>query len=211
MPVQTRTTLKTYFNTGDTPTEAQFIDLIDTLVIPSELPSVPVTSVAGETGAIAAGALRTAINVADGATANDADAALRARSSHTGTQAISTVTGLQTALDGKADLGANVFTGTQDFNGQQVEGMLNKVVASVSGTLTAADHSGNVLETSGNVTVPTTAGFNCVLVAGGAHTVTFNSTTSAAMAAGDLMTLIVEDATTIHAVLTAAADKVAFS
>ncbi|MGB0507098.1 MAG: hypothetical protein ACPGGK_12960, partial [Pikeienuella sp.] len=110
-----------------------------------------------------------------------------------------------------AVLGANTFTGTQDFNGQQVEGMLNKVVASVTGTLTTTAHSGNVLETSGNVTVPTTAGFNCVLIAGGAHTVTFNSTTSAAMAAGDLMTLIVEDATTIHAVLTAAADKVTFS
>lgn len=31
MAQQTRTTLKTYFNTGDTPTEAQFIDLIDSL------------------------------------------------------------------------------------------------------------------------------------------------------------------------------------
>lgn len=108
-------------------------------------------------------------------------------------------------------LGANVFTGTQDFNGQQVEGMLNKVVTSVTGALTAADHSGNVLVTSGNVTAPTTAGFNCVLIAGGAHTVTFNGTTSAAMAAGDLMTLIVESGTVIHAVLTAAADKVTFS
>ena len=112
---------------------------------------------------------------------------------------------------GAAALGANVFTGTQDFNGQQVEGMLNKVVATVTGTLTTTAHSGNILETSGNVTVPTTAGFNCVLVAGGAHTVTFNSTTSAAMAAGDVMTLFVEDSTTIHAVLTAAADKVSFT
>jgi hypothetical protein len=29
MAVQSATTLKTYFNTGDTPTEAQFVDLID--------------------------------------------------------------------------------------------------------------------------------------------------------------------------------------
>jgi hypothetical protein len=36
-----------------------------------------------------------------GATANSSDATLLARSNHTGTQAISTVTGLQTALDGK--------------------------------------------------------------------------------------------------------------
>lgn len=40
--------------------------------------------------------------VATEATANATDAQLRARSSHTGTQAISTVTGLQPALDGKA-------------------------------------------------------------------------------------------------------------
>jgi len=122
----------------------------------------------------------------------------------------STASGARTNL-GAAALGANVFTGTQDFNGQQVEGMLNKVIGTVSGSLTAADHSGNILLTSGNVTVPTTAGFNCVLVAGGAHTVTFNATTSAAMAAGDVMTIIVEDSTTIHAVLTAAADKVSFT
>ena len=35
-----------------------------------------------------------------------------------------------------AVLGANVFTGTQDFNGQQTEAHLGKVVASVTGTLT---------------------------------------------------------------------------
>lgn len=40
--------------------------------------------------------------VASGATANATDAALRDRSSHTGSQAISTVTGLQAALDDKA-------------------------------------------------------------------------------------------------------------
>lgn len=41
--------------------------------------------------------------VATGATANDTDANLKARANHTGTQAISTVTGLQTAIDAKAD------------------------------------------------------------------------------------------------------------
>lgn len=110
-----------------------------------------------------------------------------------------------------AALGANVFTGPQDFNANQVEGFANKVVTSVTGTLTMADHSGNVLVTSGNVTVPTTAGFNAVIIAGGAHTVTFNSTTSAAMATGDVMTVVVESGTVIHAVLTAAADKVSFT
>jgi hypothetical protein len=43
--------------------------------------------------------------VASGATANATDAQLRDRSTHTGSQAISTVTGLQTALDGKAATG----------------------------------------------------------------------------------------------------------
>lgn len=43
--------------------------------------------------------------IASGATANATDAQLRDRSTHTGTQAISTVTGLQTALDGKQTSG----------------------------------------------------------------------------------------------------------
>ena len=40
--------------------------------------------------------------IAPGATANATDAQLRDRSTHTGTQAITTISGLQTALDGKA-------------------------------------------------------------------------------------------------------------
>lgn len=49
------------------------------------------------------GADKTKLNgVASGATANATDAQLRDRSTHTGSQAISTITGLQTALDGKA-------------------------------------------------------------------------------------------------------------
>ena len=46
--------------------------------------------------------VRAVINVADGATANATNAELRDRTTHTGEQAISTVTGLQDALDGKA-------------------------------------------------------------------------------------------------------------
>ena len=50
------------------------------------------------------GADKTKLNgIATGATANATDAQLRDRATHTGSQAISTVTGLQTALDGKAD------------------------------------------------------------------------------------------------------------
>lgn len=50
----------------------------------------------------AASAMKTKLDgIAAGATANATDAQLRDRSTHTGTQAISTVTGLQGALDGK--------------------------------------------------------------------------------------------------------------
>lgn len=49
--------------------------------------------------------------IASGATANSSDAALRGRSTHTGVQDISTITGLQTALDGKvATDGAKVLS-----------------------------------------------------------------------------------------------------
>ena len=51
--------------------------------------------------------------VATGATANSTDAQLRDRTTHTGSQAISTVTGLQTALDAKQDTlvsGVNIKT-----------------------------------------------------------------------------------------------------
>lgn len=84
-------------------------------------------------------------------------------------------------------------------------------VSSVNGALTVDDHSGRGLITSGNVVVPTTAGFHAIIKAGGAHTVSFNGTTSAAMAAGDVMTVEVQSATVIIAVLTAAADLVTFS
>ena len=49
------------------------------------------------------GADKTKLNgIATNATANATDAQLRDRATHTGSQAISTITGLQTALDGKA-------------------------------------------------------------------------------------------------------------
>jgi hypothetical protein len=55
----------------------------------------------------AASASKTKLDgIATGATANATDAQLRDRSTHTGTQAISTVSGLQTALDGKQASGS---------------------------------------------------------------------------------------------------------
>lgn len=49
--------------------------------------------------------------IATGATANSSDATLLDRANHTGSQAISTVTGLQTALDGKLALTGGTLTG----------------------------------------------------------------------------------------------------
>ncbi|WP_414705097.1 hypothetical protein [Pseudomonas sp.] len=58
-------------------------------------------------------ALLTKLNgIAAGATANATDAQLRARSSHTGEQAISTITGLAAALAAKAPLASPALTGT---------------------------------------------------------------------------------------------------
>jgi hypothetical protein len=84
-------------------------------------------------------------------------------------------------------------------------------VLNVAGALTAAGHSGRIGVTSGNVTIPTSPGFNIILIGGGAHAITFNGTTSPALAAGDLMTIVVQSSTVIHAVRTAAAEKVAFT
>ncbi len=61
--------------------------------------------------------------IASGATANDTDANLKDRANHTGTQAISTVTGLQSALDAKAAdnavvklAGAQTVAGAKTFS-----------------------------------------------------------------------------------------------
>lgn len=59
---------------------------------------------AGSAGFMSATDFTKLAGIAAGATANATDAALRDRATHTGTQAISTVSGLQTALDGKEPL-----------------------------------------------------------------------------------------------------------
>lgn len=68
-----------------------------------------------------------------GATANATDADLRDRSTHTGAQAISTVTGLQSALDAKQSTlvsGTNIKT----INGESVVGSGDLVIATVTAT-----------------------------------------------------------------------------
>lgn len=75
----------------------------------------------GASGLMAAADKTKLDGVATGATANDTDANLKARANHTGTQAISTVTGLQAALDAKVEtslLGANSGVATLDGSGK---------------------------------------------------------------------------------------------
>lgn len=114
-------------------------------------------------------------------------------------------------LTGPLTLGTGA---TIDGGGKQIAHHLLAVVTGVSDTLSITAHSGNVVVTSGSITVPSTAGFHCTVIAGGAHTISFNDGTlkvSPPMAAGDIVSLVVESATVIHAVKVLAANKVIFA
>lgn len=70
--------------------------------------------VAGGNSGLMTGSDKTKLNgIASGATANSTDAYLLDRSHHTGTQAISTVTNLQTSLDAKVDENTAIFGATK--------------------------------------------------------------------------------------------------
>lgn len=76
--------------------------------------------------------------IASGATANSSNATLLARANHTGTQAISTVDGLQTALDGKASTSHGIHVPTGGSTGQ----VLKKASGSDGDLEWAADNTG---------------------------------------------------------------------
>ena len=102
--------------------------------------------------------------IATGATANAADAALRDRTTHTGEQAISTITNLQTSLDAKA-------------------GTATVTTVSASRDLTSSD-DGKTLEMTNpalTLTIPTglPANFACIVIP--------NGTTSIASSGGTLL------------------------
>lgn len=83
--------------------------------------------------------------VATGATANDTDANLKNRANHTGEQAISTITGLQTALNGKASLTtSNTFVGTQYFGSAN-----NAAPMTLARTAATSNQVGMILEITG--------------------------------------------------------------
>ncbi len=117
--------------------------------------------------------------VATGATANSADATLLARTNHTGEQAISTVTGLQTALDAKAPLASPTFTGTVSGITKSMVGLgnvdntsdANKPVSTATQTALNAklpqDFSGLTTDPGidGTEVIPISGGFKATLSA----------------------------------------------
>jgi hypothetical protein len=120
--------------------------------------------------------------ISAGATANSTDAALLARANHTGTQAISTVTGLQTALDAKESISKaiSVQTGvgytlaaadtdkivTRDNAGASTQGLPSDGTAAIAvgvmipilnigaGTITISAGSGAALTPGSDTSLP---------------------------------------------------------
>lgn len=90
--------------------------------------------------------------IAAGATANSTDTQLRDRTTHTGTQAISTVTGLQGALDAKAALTQTLVIGSDNW----LKIFAKDFELLLSGTITR--DANNVVTTSGVVWPDGTAG-----------------------------------------------------
>lgn len=89
--------------------------------------------------------------IATGATVNSPDATLLARANHTGSQAISTVTNLQTTLDGKQ---ATLVSGTniKTINGTSVLGSGNIVISGGGGGgLVDGDYGDVVVSGTGTV------------------------------------------------------------
>lgn len=111
--------------------------------------------------------------IAPGATANSPDATLLNRANHTGAQSISTVSGLQAALDAKAPSMITVESN-----------------ANTTYQLTATDNGKVKVFTAAaavTVTVPTGlgAGFSCTLVQGGSGAVTLQAGAGAAVSSLD--------------------------
>ena len=104
---------------------------------------------------------------------------------------------------------------TIDGGGKTIAHNLQSVVTGVSGTLTITAHSGNTIVTNGNITVPSTVGFHCTVILGGAHTITFANNgspiVSAALATGDIVSIVVQTITSIKAVRVLAANLLAFA
>ncbi len=130
------------------------------------------TAGTGAPEALTAAQARGILNVADGATANAADAALRDRATHTGSQAAATITGLAAvATSGSAsDLGAGTLPAAR-FNdaahGARAGGTLHPdATTAVSGFLSGADKT----KLNGVATGATANSPDATLLARASHT-----------------------------------------
>lgn len=115
--------------------------------------------IAGGAAGFMTGADKTKLDgIATGATANDTDTNLKDRANHTGFQAISTVTGLQTALNGKAATGAVTASGLTMTTAR----MLGRTTASTGAVeeMTAAQATAflNTFSSTLNGLVPSSGG-----------------------------------------------------
>jgi hypothetical protein len=140
--------------------------------------------------ALTATQVRTLINVADGATANSADATLLARANHTGTQAQSTITNLVTDLAAKADAVLAIQTTVTSV--QTIDNNDNNTVKQFSGS-TARTWTLNSTPTAGTmVIIRSTATNNLTLSAASGMFINgaTSSVTSAVITNGGVVTII---------------------
>lgn len=125
--------------------------------------------VAGGAAGFLTGADKTKLdNIAAGATVNATDAQLRDRSTHTGAQATSTITGLDTALTGKAATTAPDIT-TPKLLGAVYTQQGVQTTKSAAATLTIAELLTRIIQYTGaaaNLTLPTGTLIDAGILAG---------------------------------------------
>lgn len=120
---------------------------------------------------------------------NARDTANRSRTNHTGTQAIATVTGLQTALDSKA---TSTQGGLAD-TAAQLAGAAFTGNVSTTGLQSAKQYRGSeqvVLPTGTTATIDLTAGTNFTFTPSGDATITINPDTANAQAMNAIVTIV---------------------
>lgn len=131
--------------------------------------SVPVTSSTGSAATLPAATTTLAgvmsaadktklLGIEAGATANATNAQLRDRATHTGEQAISTITGLQTALDGKAANSVNINAGSGLTGGGNLTtsrtltlGTPSTITASTTNSVSSTSHTHEITLTKADI------------------------------------------------------------
>lgn len=114
--------------------------------------------------------------IATGATANSSDATLLARANHTGTQAIATVSGLQTALDGKVDENAAITGATKTKVTYDAKGLVTAGADATTADIAASTNKNYVTDAQ-LVVIGNTSGTNT----GDQTSVTGNAGTATAL------------------------------